>query len=194
MANIGATLDRSDELAESAVRKLVKLATEEKENKAKMASMPKIALETFSGDVSQCPTFLANQEQIFEMFYDANMPDKGESQQLYQLSKILAPDLVRTVLLFNGAQDSAQKAKKCQSLKYNSPKIMIPLVYQEVKDLTPARSEAEVPHVAERVLRKIESLSALTKDDNSVLPSDVVQAVFRALFLTREEKRKFYRT
>ena len=67
---------------------------------------------------------------------------------------------------------------------------MIPLVYQEVKDLSPARSEAKVPRVAECVLRKIESLSALTKDDNSVLPSDVVQAVFRALFLSREEKKE----
>ena len=67
---------------------------------------------------------------------------------------------------------------------------MIPLVYQEVKDLSPARSEAEVPRVAERVLRKIESLSALTKDDNLVLPSDVVQAVFPALFLSREEKKE----
>ena len=42
----------------------------------------------------------------------------------------------------------------------------------------------------ERVLRKIESLSALPKDDTSVLLSDVVQAVFRALFLSREEKKE----
>ena len=121
MAEIEASLDKSDELAESAIRKLDKLATEEKENKAIMASSPKIAFETFSGDVSKYPTFLANQEQIFEMFYDANVPDKGASQQLYQLSKILAPDLARTVLSFSGAQDSAQKAKKLLSLKFNSP-------------------------------------------------------------------------
>ena len=57
---------------------------------------------------------------------------------------------------------------------------MIPVIYQELKDISPARNEGEVPCVAERVLRKIESLSALTKDDNSILPSDVVQAVFRA--------------
>jgi hypothetical protein len=82
MAEIEASLDKSDELAESAIRKLDKLATEEKENKAIMASSPKIAFKTFSGDVSKYPTFLANQEQIFEMFYDANAPDKGASQQL----------------------------------------------------------------------------------------------------------------
>jgi hypothetical protein len=107
MAEIEASHDRSDELAESTVRKLDKFATEEKENKAIMASRPKIAFETFSEDVSQYPTFLANQEKIFEMFYDANAPNKGASQQLYQLSKILAPDLARTVLSFSGAQDSA---------------------------------------------------------------------------------------
>ena len=59
-----------------------------------------------------------------------------------------------------------------------------------MKDLSPARSEAQVPRVAEHVLRKIESLSALTKEENSVLPSDVVHAVFRALFLSREEKKE----
>ena len=53
----------------------------------------------------------------------------------------------------------------------------------------PARSESEIPRVAERVLRKIEGLSALTKNDSTVLPSDVVQAVFRALYLSREEKK-----
>ena len=117
MAEIEASLDSSDELAESAFRKLDKLATEEKENKAIMASRPMIAFETFSGDVSQYPTFLANQEEIFEIFYDANAPDKGASQQLYQLLKILAPDLARTVLSFSGGQDSAQKAKKWLLLK-----------------------------------------------------------------------------
>ena len=66
---------------------------------------------------------------------------------------------------------------------------MVPVIYQELKDISPARNETEVPRVAERVLRKIESLSALTKDDDSVLPSDVVQAVFRALYLSREEKK-----
>ena len=109
---------------------------------------------------------------------------KGLPHQLYQLSKMLAPDLARTVLSFSGAEDSGQQAKNWLSLKFKSPQMMIPVVYQEVKDLSPARSEAEVPRVSECVLRKIESLSALTKDDNSILPSDVVQAVFRSLYLS----------
>ena len=149
-----------------------------------MSARTKLAFETFNGDVSQYPMFLANQEQLFKMFYDANAPDKGASQQLYQLSNILAPDLARTVLSFSGAEDSGQQAKNWLSLKFTSPQMMIPVVYQEVKDLSPARSEAEVPRVSECVLRKIESLSALTKDDNSILPSDVVQAVFRSLYLS----------
>ena len=130
MAEIEAALYKSDDLTESAIRKLDKLATEEKENKAIMSARPR---------------FFANQEQLFEMFYNANAPDKGASQQLYQLSKILAPDLARTVLSFSGAEDSARKAKNWLSLKFNSPKMMIPVFYQEVKDLSPARSEAEVP-------------------------------------------------
>ena len=121
------------------------------------------------------------------MFYDPNAPDKGASQQLFQISKILAPDLARTVLSFSGAENSAQKAAHCLSLKFDSPLLMIPVIYQEVKDISPARNETEVPRVAECVLRKVESLSGLTKEDNTILPSDVVQAVFRALYLSQEE-------
>ena len=88
MAEIEAALDKSDDLAEAAIRKLDKLATEEKESKAIMLARPKIAFETFNGDVSQYPTFLANQEQLFEMFYDTNAPDKGASQQLHQLYQL----------------------------------------------------------------------------------------------------------
>ena len=58
-----------------------------------------------------------------------------------------------------------------------------------MKDISPARNEAEGPRTAERVLRKVESLSALTKNDDSNLPSDIIQAIFRALYLSREEKK-----
>ena len=129
------------------------MATEEKEIKAFVPARPKLAFETFTGDVSQYPTFLANQEQLYEMFYDPNAPDKGASQQLFQLSKILAPDLARTVLSFSGAENLAQKAADWLSLIFHSPKLMIPVIYQEVKDISPARSEAEILRVAEHVLR-----------------------------------------
>ena len=95
------------------------------------------------------------------MFYDANAPDKGASQQLFQLSKILSPDLAKSVLSYSGSENSAQKAADWLSLKFDSPQLMIPVIYKEIKNLSPARSEGEVPRVAEHVLRKIESLSAL---------------------------------
>ena len=79
MAEIEAALDKSDDLAEAALTKLDKLATEEKECKAIMSARPKLAFETFNGDVSQYPTFLANQEQLFKMFYHANARNKRAS-------------------------------------------------------------------------------------------------------------------
>ena len=130
---------QSDDLVESAIRRLDKLATEEKENKAIMSARPKLAFESFNRDVS------CHSEQLFEMFYDPNALDKGASQQLFQLSKLLAPDLAPTVISFSGVENSAQKAKDWLSLKFNSLKKMIPVIYQKVKDLSPTRSEAKVP-------------------------------------------------
>ena len=79
MAEIEEALDTADLLAENAVIRLDKLATEKEEAKAFVSARPKLAFETFTGDVSQYPTFLANQEQLYEMFYNANAPDKGAS-------------------------------------------------------------------------------------------------------------------
>ena len=80
MAEIEEALDTADLLAESAVIQLDKLATEKEEAKALVSARPKMAFEIFTGDVSQYPTFRANQEQLYEMFYDTNAPDKGASQ------------------------------------------------------------------------------------------------------------------
>ena len=66
---------------------------------------------------------------------------------------------------------------------------MIPIVYQEIKDILPTSNEGEVPRTTERVLRKVESLSALMKNDNTKLPLDIIQAIFRSLYLRREEKK-----
>ena len=65
MAEIEEALDTADLLAENAIIRLDKLATEEKEAKALVSARPKLAFETFTGDVSQYPTFLANQEQLY---------------------------------------------------------------------------------------------------------------------------------
>ena len=76
------------------------------------------------------------------------------------------------------------------SLKFDIPQLQIPKVYQQLKDISSAKSVGEVPRTCERVLRKIEALSALTKDDESALPSDVVQAIFCALYLDRQEQKQ----
>ena len=93
MAEIEEALDTADLLAVNAIIQLDKMATEEKEAKALVSARPKLAFKVFTGDVSQYPTFLANQKRLYKMFYDETAPDKGASQQLFQLSKILARTL-----------------------------------------------------------------------------------------------------
>ena len=66
----------------------------------------------------------------------------------------------------------------------------MPKVYQEIKYIVPARHHSEVPRTAERVLRKVEALSALMNSDESTLPADVTQAIFRSLYLSTEEKKQ----
>ena len=123
------------------------------------------------------------------MFADKHAPDGGAAQQIFHLSKILLPYLVRTVMSFRGAERAAEKAVDRLNLKFNSPQLMIPRVYQELKDIAPARPTSEVPRTAVGVLRKVESFLALMKCDEISLPADVIQAIFRALYLGTEEMK-----
>ena len=102
MTEIEEALDTADLLAESAVIQLDKLTADKEETKALISARPKMAFEVFTGDVTQYQTFRSNQERLYEMFYDANAPDKGASQQLFQLSKILSADLAKSVLSYSG--------------------------------------------------------------------------------------------
>ena len=89
------------------------------------------------------------------MFQDKSAPDGSATQQLFQLSKILSPDLSRTVMSFSGAERGAEKAVAWLELKFNEPQLMIPRVFEEIRNIPPARSVTEVPRTAEQVLRKI---------------------------------------
>ena len=90
------------------------------------------------------------------MFANRAAVDGGEGQQLYQLSKILSPELATTVMSFSGAQDGPAKTNQWLNMKLNLYNLLLPKVYQEIRDIVPARSQHEVPRVAERLLRKVE--------------------------------------
>ena len=126
------------------------------------------------------------------MFQDKGAPDSGAAQQLFQLSKILSPDLVRTVMSFSGAERGADKAVAWLELKFNEQQLMIPRVFKEIRNITPARSVTEVPRTAERVLTKIESLSPFMKNYETSFPADIIQAIFRCLYLSTKKKTRFF--
>ena len=46
-----------------------------------------------------------------------------------------------------------------------------------------------MPRTAEQILTKIESLSALLKNDKTSLPADIIQAIFHCLYLFTEENK-----
>ena len=185
-------LEESEDLAEHAMGQLDELATNEREARANVSARPRMSYETFSGDISQYLTFQANQRELFRMFQDKGAPDGGAAQQLFQLSKILSPDLAHTVMSFSGAERSADKAVAWLELKFNEQQLMIPRVFKEIRNITPARSVTEVPRTAERVLTKIESLSPFMKNYETSFPADIIQAIFRCLYLSTKKKTRFF--
>ena len=126
-------------------------------------------------------------EQLFSYF-----PNQAE-QQLVQLSKITSPEIAKTLMSFSGSENCAEKALEWLHLRWGNPHLQLPAVYNEIKNLQPAKSQADIPKAAERVLSKIEALSSL-KDDTQPLPSDVTTTIFRALHLSTEEKKGSFAT
>ena len=116
-------LEESEGFAEGAMKQLDQLASSEREARANVSARPRLSYETFLGDIAQYPTFQANQRELFKMFEDKGAPDGGAAQQLFQLSKILSPDLARTVMSFSGAERGADKAVAWLELKLIEPNL-----------------------------------------------------------------------
>ena len=116
--------------------------------------------------------------------------DGVEGQLIFQLSKILSSELATTVMLFSGAHDVAAKAVRWLKVKFNSPHLLLPRVHKEIREIPPALAKHQVPRVAERLLRKVESISALMDGDSNLLPADVTQVIFQPLNLSMTEKKK----
>ena len=131
-------LDQSETLVSYASMRLVELSRLDKEEKALIEAWPKLSYEMFRGDSRTWPTFQENQQEIYKMFANKAAVDGGEGQQIYQVSKILNAEFATTVMYFSGAQDGPAKAVKWLNMKFNSPHLLLPRVYQEIRDIAPA--------------------------------------------------------
>ena len=114
-----------------------------------MNQRPKLSYETFDGSYSGFGTFMKNAEKIISFF-----PDQPQ-QQIVQLSKITSPEILKTLMSFSGSKNCSEKALKMLHLRWGYPHLQLPAVYDEIKNLQPAKSQTDIPKAAERVLSKI---------------------------------------
>ena len=124
-------LDQSEHFASYASMRLDKLSLLDKEERALIQARPKLSYEVFRGDIGTWATFQQNQQEIYKMFANKSAIDGGEGQQIFQLSKIPSQELATTVMSFSGAQDGPAKAVKWLNVKFNSPHLLLPRVYQD---------------------------------------------------------------
>ena len=87
--------------------------------------------------MADLPTKPTGQE-IYKMFANKSAVDGGKGQQIVQLSKILSLELATTVMSFSGAQDGAAKAVRWLNVKFKSPHLLLPRVYEEIREIFPA--------------------------------------------------------
>ena len=89
-----------------------------------------------------------------------------------------------------GVQDGAAKAVRYLDNHFNLPHLLLLKVYNEIREISPAQNQSQVPRVAETLLCLVKSISALICEDKSPLPADVTQVIFQALHMYIEEKLK----
>ena len=90
---------------------------------------------------------------------------------------------------FSGSENCATKALEWLHLRWGNPHLQLPAVYDEIKNLQPAKSQADIPKAAEGCLKLLEVLSSL-RLDTQPLPSDIAVSLFRTLHLSTEEKKE----
>ena len=61
---------------------------------------------------------------------------------------------------------------------------------KEIREISLAQTQHQVPQVAERLLRKVEPYSALMDGDSNPLPADVTQVIFQVLNLSMTKKKE----
>ena len=93
--------------------------------------------------------------------------------------------MTATILSFN----TLQKALDWLILKFGTPHIQLPQVYEEIKSIPRAKTRNDIPNTAEAVLAKLESLANLTQTEDQALPGDVMTSIFKCLYLTLEEQK-----
>ena len=89
--------------------------------------------DIFDGTNGQWSVFMKNQQHFFKFFQD--QPE----QQLHQLSLICSPSIAKTILSFS----TPTKALEWLHLKGGQPHLQIPAVYDEIRNMTPAKNQSE---------------------------------------------------
>ena len=72
---------------------------------------------------------------------------------------------------FSGSENCADKALEWLHLRWGNPHLQLPAVYDEIKNLQPAKLQADIPKAAERGVVK-------PQGGHTALPSDVTTAIF----------------
>ena len=93
------------------------------------------------------------------------------------------------MLTFSGSADGPKKAMQLLQLKFGTPHLQIPAVYDEIKAIKQANAQHEIPKTAKRILAKLESVSSLHHNDEVSLPAEVTTAIFKALHQHKRRKK-----
>ena len=151
-------IEESESLGRFATERLDALSQKEKQDMLNINQRPKLSYEKFDGSYSAFGTFIKNAHALIEFF-----PDQPK-QQLVQLSKITSSEIAKTLMNFSGSDNCADKALEWLHLRYRNPHLQLLAVYDEIKNLQPAKSQADIPKAAEGCLKLLEALSSLRPD------------------------------
>ena len=176
-------IEESESLEHFGTLRLDALSQKKDQDRLNMNLRPKFSYENFDGTYSNFGTFIKNAEQIFSFFF------RQAQTATCAVVKNHQPRNKKRTSKLQGSQNCTTKALEWLHLRWGNPHLQLPAVYDEIKNLQPAKSQADIPKAAEQILSKIEAWSSL-KEDTQPLPSNVTTAIFRALHLSTEEKKE----
>ena len=127
-------IEESESLEHFGTLRLDALSQKDKQDRLSINQRPKLSYEKFDGSYSAFCTFIKYAHALIEFF-----PDQPE-QQLVQLSKITSSEIAKTLMSFSGSENCADKALEWLHLRYGNPHLQLPAVYDEIKNLQPAKS------------------------------------------------------
>lgn len=153
-----------------AARSLDRLENEERLQRKEATQRPRTQFPAYEGLADQWIQFQALSVSVQKLY-------PTPEQQVLQLAAVCEDSITKTVR----PHTSIERAMEDLAPRYGHPHLNMVQLLQDLKEVRTAHNPSEIITTTESILRILEAISSLQRNDQLHLPVDSMNQIFRAV-------------